>query len=113
MIKWFLIVVMFIHGLIHLMGGINELGIAKIEGLSGKTLIPLSNAFKTALGISWFIPVILFLMAAVGLATNRTWWKGFAIAAAIVSQILVIIWWPDAKWGTVPNILILMSAFFV
>lgn len=36
--KWLMVVVIIIHGLIHLLGAVNELGLAKVEGFSNKTL---------------------------------------------------------------------------
>lgn len=120
MIKWFLIVIIVIHGLIHLIGGINELGIAKVEGLTGKTLIVVPDTVRIVLdtvrivlGMIWFALVLLFLMSAVGLGINRSWWKTIAIGAVIVSQILIIIWWPDARFGTIANILIITGIFLI
>lgn len=34
MMNWVVVIVLILHGLIHLMGGVNELGLAKIQGLS-------------------------------------------------------------------------------
>lgn len=106
---WVVVIVLILHGLIHLMGGMNELGLAKIQDLSGKTLIPLSGSIQTTLGVIWFITVGLFILSAIGLLIKQQWWKTIAICAIIVSQLLIVIWWPDAKWGTIPNILILVS----
>jgi len=113
MIKWFLTAIIFVHGLIHLIGVVSGLGIAKIEGFSGNTLIPLSGTLQTIFGVIWLIPVILFLIAATGLALNRQWWRMVAIGAAVISQILVIIWWPDAKFGTIANVLIVAGALLI
>ena len=55
----------------------------------------------------WFIAVVAFLMAAFGLATDRQWWRAVTIGAIILSQILI--WWPDAKWGTMVNVLIIIG----
>lgn len=107
--SWVVAIVMILHGLIHLMGGINELDLAKIQDLSGKTLIPLSDSFRTIFGVIWFITVGLFILSAIGLLLKQQWWKAIAICAIIVSQLLIIICWPDAKWGTIPNILISVS----
>lgn len=110
MIKIALIVISLLHGLIHLMGGLNELGIAKIEGVA-RTLFPLSPAVKMGLGVIWLITLALFLGAAYGLITNKAWWQPVIIAAVVVSQILIILWWPDAKFGTIANILIVVLMF--
>jgi hypothetical protein len=105
--KWFLIAIMFIHGLIHMIGGVTQLEITTVQGFSGRTLIFLSNNMRTLLGILWFITVVIFLIAALGYSLDRQWWRTAAIGAVIISQLLVFIWWPDAKWGTVANFIIL------
>lgn len=109
--KWLLILIVIFHGLIHLMGGVNELGLAEVKGLTGKTLFSLPNSLQPLFGVLWFITVILFLIAAVGLMTNNSWWKSLAFVAVGLSQLLIVIWWPDAKWGTLANILILSGTF--
>jgi hypothetical protein len=98
---------MFIHGLIHMIGGVTQLEITTVQGFSGRTLIFLSNNMRTLLGILWFITVVIFLIAALGYSLDRQWWRTAAIGAVIISQLLVFIWWPDAKWGTVANFIIL------
>jgi len=112
-VVWFMAVLMFVHGLIHLMGGLNELGLARIQGLSGKTLIALPNYAQMALGVSWFVPVVLFILCAVALVLRLPWWKPATLCALLVSQALIVIWWPDAKFGTIPNALILLGLFFL
>ncbi|HBV88391.1 MAG TPA: hypothetical protein DEF42_17510 [Desulfosporosinus sp.] len=111
--KYFFAVVMVLHGLIHLMGGVNELGLSKIEGLSAQTLVPISEFIKPLLGVLWLLAVAVFLVAAVGLVTGQPWWKAVAAGAAILSQILVIIWWPAAKVGTVANALVIIALFLL
>lgn len=109
MLKWLLVAILSLHGLIHIMGGVNELGIAKIEGLSGKTLFTIPSSLQLILGVLWLIAVALFFIAAFGLVTNQQWWRSAVIIAVIVSQILIIIWWPDAKVGTIANGLIILG----
>lgn len=109
MIHWLLLAILVLHGLIHIMGGVNELGIAKIEGLSGKTLFTIPANFQMILGVLWLLALVLFLIAAFGLLTNQQWWRLAVVIAVIVSQILVIIWWPDAKVGTIANGLIILG----
>lgn len=113
MMSWVVVIVLILHGLIHLMGGVNELGLAKIQGLSEKTLIPLSGSIQSIFGVIWFIAVSLFILSAIGLLIKQQWWKSIAIWAIMISQLLIVIWWPNAKWGTIPNILILVSFCFL
>ncbi|HOK52961.1 MAG TPA: hypothetical protein PLU88_00380 [Armatimonadota bacterium] len=113
MIRWVLVVIMAVHGLIHAMGGFNELGIAKPEGITGRTIVPISDNTRRVLGVVWLIIVVLFLVAAIGLAVNWSGWLIFAIAALVISQTLIIIWWPDAKFGTIANILIIVGIILI
>ena len=111
--KYFITAIITIHGLIHLMGGFHQLGIAKFEELSFSTLIPMTEWVKVLYGVLWFLAVAIFLVAGFGLVTNRDWWKAMALGAVILSQVLVIIWWPAAKVGTIPNIIIVVALFLL
>lgn len=111
--KWLLVVVIFIHGLIHLLGAVNEFGLVKVEGFTGKTLLLIPHNIRPIFGVLWFITVVVFLMAAFGLVTDRQWWRAIALGAVLFSQILILIWWTDAKWGTIVNILIMIGIFIM
>ena len=111
-LKWVIVAIMAIHGLIHLMGALNELGLAKIEEAVG-TLFALPKTLQKALGAVWFISVVLFIISALGLVTGQPWWWITAIPAVIISQILIIIWWPAAKFGTIPNVLIVIGLILI
>jgi hypothetical protein len=112
MLKWILASIMVIHGLIHLMGGLTELGITEIEDISGKTLFSLSEATKKVLGVIWLLVVVLFVISAIGLLLDEAWWQILTIISLVISQILVVIWWPDAKFGTIANLLIAVGMVY-
>lgn len=112
MFWWFFIVLLLVHGLIHLMGALSELGITDIEDLSGKTLVNLSETAKKALGVVWLIVMFLFFVATYGFITEQNWWQALTYFSIILSQILVVIWWSDAKFGTFANILIFVGMVF-
>ncbi|MHA2249650.1 MAG: hypothetical protein ACXAD7_04770 [Candidatus Kariarchaeaceae archaeon] len=112
MFKWVLVAIMTIHGLIHLMGGLSELDLAEIEDISGETLFTLSNTARKVLGVIWLLVVVLFLIASYGLISENDWWQIIAIIAVAVSQILIIIWWTDAKFGTIANFLIIIGMVY-
>ncbi len=109
MLKWLFVALLIIHGLIHLMGALSELGVTEIENLSGKTLFKLSENMKKALGIVWSLVTLLFLITTYGFITEQDWWKLLTYFSIILSQILVIIWWSDAKFGTFANIMIFIG----
>ncbi len=99
--KIFVIVFIFIHGLIHLMGFLKAFRLAEISQI-GK------NISKTA-GVIWLITVLIFLAAGIMLiAGNPRWWLPGALAV-LVSQVLIFSAWKDAKFGTLANLLILAA----
>jgi hypothetical protein len=60
------------------------------------------------MGNLWLICAILFLTVLILMIFNKPWWPFFAIAAVMLSQTLIIIYWQDAKFGTILNIIILL-----
>ena len=107
MFKWILVGIMVIHGLIHLVGTLMEFEIMEFEDMSGKTLVSLSDNTKKVVGVIWLVIVVLFLISSYSLATDQDWWQELTIISIILSQILIIIWWHDAKFGTIANVLII------
>ncbi len=103
MLKIFFLILITVHGLIHLMGFVKAYGFAEIENLT-QQLSRLS-------GIIWLACTILFLAAiAMFLSDNDLWWMP-GLAAVISSQVLIIQFWGDAKFGTIANIIIIIPVF--
>ncbi len=97
-------VVVILHGLIHFLGFIKAFGLFKIDGLSQPISKKVGIAWMAS-GISFFIYLILFL-----LKINLAWIAGFIVVA--LSQVLIIMYWKDAKFGTIPNTIILLVVIF-
>lgn len=96
----FFIIVM-LHGLIHLLGFVKGFELRKIKEL----MLPISKS----MGLVWLVAAILFLIYGVLNLTNSKfdWILGFV--AVVISQVLILCFWSDAKLGTIPNILILVG----
>lgn len=88
-----------VHGLIHILGFVKGFDLKEIKELT----LPISKQ----MGILWLIASIFIIAYCVLYFSNfkYTWLIGFVAVA--VSQILIIIFWKDAKFGTIPNIFIL------
>ncbi|MCX8105950.1 MAG: hypothetical protein N3D80_08790 [Ignavibacterium album] len=99
--KWFFILLVVIHALIHLLGFLKAFHIAEINQLTQNISKPM--------GILWLIALILFLAAAIQLIINHNLWWITGIMGVILSQVLIILFWQDAKFGTIPNIIILIA----
>jgi hypothetical protein len=91
-----------LHGLIHLMGFVKAFGWANIEELK----LPVSKP----LGVLWLAAAALFVFSAIThTAKNEHWWKT-ALLAVLLSQLLIVYFWRDAWFGTLPNLMIALAA---
>jgi lysylphosphatidylglycerol synthetase-like protein (DUF2156 family) len=99
-VKTFLLIVMVVHGLIHLPGFLKAFGLAAPPGLTRPVSRPA--------GIVWLAASALFLVAA-GLWTLGAvaWWIA-ALPALLISQVLIIRSWSDAKFGSMANLLLML-----
>lgn len=95
----FLIIVL-LHGLIHLLGFVKGFGFKEVKELT----LPISKP----MGLVWLTSTILFLTYGFLYSVNSkyVWLVGFVTVA--ISQILIILFWKDAKFGTIPNFIILV-----
>lgn len=98
--------VLTLHALLHLLGFLKSWGLAALPELSGRTIVPLPPAALRALGCGWLLAAIVLLAAALlrGLRLD-SWWIVAAIGV-VVSQVLIVLQWHDAKAGTLANVLI-------
>ncbi len=98
MLKITLISILIFHGVIHLLGFVKAFNYAEIKELK----LPISKR----LGLVWLTVFALFLFAAIQYTLKVDWWWITTIVAILVSQVIIISSWQDAKYGTVINILI-------
>jgi len=91
--------ILVIHGLIHLLGFLKAFELANISELT--------HSITRPLGILWLTAALLFVTTAITFAFKIDWWWAIALMAVVLSQILVIMSWQDAKFGSIPNLLIL------
>jgi len=95
-----------VHGLIHIPGFMERFELADVPQLAGETLLTLPEALSGVAGALWLVACLLLVSAALMLVLRqRTWWF-VAVVGIVVSQLLVIYAWPDAKVGTIPNVLL-------
>ncbi len=85
--RFVLIALLAVHGLIHV------LGFARNRG---------------ALGGAWLVAASLLVVAAV-LATLRVPWWWVAAAGVVLSQVLVVRAWPEARVGTIANVVLAIA----
>ena len=106
--RWLLVPLFVFHGLIHLVGVPLVWG-GLIAGKGGATLVPLADLALRVAGGAWLLASLALLLAAFGVAFEQDWWRPVALLAAAVSQVLIVLWWGDARAGTVANVLVLAA----
>lgn len=102
MLKYFFAFIILMHGLIHFMGFAKANGYGDMKQLT----LPISKPF----GSLWMLTAFLFIAATILFLLKKEYWFYLAVPAAILSQILIIMVWKDAKWGTIANLIIFVVA---
>jgi len=97
----FLILVI-IHGLIHLLGFVKAFGVSDVKQLT--------QTISKPFGVIWLLAFIFFVTAAIMFAFKNSYWWLFGFIALVTSQVLIIFFWHDAKLGTIANVIILIAA---
>ena len=99
MFRYILFFILIIHGMIHFMGFAKAFGYGAVSQLT--------KDISRQMGAWWFFTAVLFIAAAVIFLTNKdTWWMTASVAA-IISQVLIISSWQDAKFGTIANCIVI------
>jgi hypothetical protein len=99
--------ILVLHGLIHGIGFVKEWHLTAVNAFSGTTVLPLSEKVAKMVGMLWLLTGLVLLTAAGSLLINQSRWWLVALLGVGMSQLLIILYWPDAKAGTGLNALIL------
>lgn len=97
--KYILIALFVIHGLIHLLGFTKAFGLAQPSQLQA--------AISRPMGILWLAAALLLIVSAVMVFSAGRWWWIPAAFGVVLSQVLIFTTWSDAKAGTIANLILL------
>jgi len=100
-VRWLVVVVVVAHGLIHLLGAAKGLGWAEVASLS--------RPVSPVMGLVWLGAALLVVAAGVLLAARAPGWWVLGATGLVVSQVLIMTSWGDAKAGTVANVVLLVA----
>jgi len=98
--KILLLILISLHGLIHLLGFAKAFELAHINQLS----LPISKLN----GSLWLLSAVLFVLTAAMFSMEKEWWWILSLTGIMISQYVIINAWQDAKYGTIVNIIILI-----
>jgi hypothetical protein len=93
-------VVLFIHGIAHVMGLFPAFGLATVEGWNSRSWLLTPILGET---ISRILSIILFLLALIGFIASslallgwlvpHDWWRTLVIVSAVISIVTIILYW--------------------
>jgi len=94
-------ILLFFHGAIHLIGFLQAYKIIQIG--QGN---PEISKFA---GILWLITFLLLLISGIAHLSKADWWYILAFLGILISSIVIVLSWEEAKYGTIANIIILAA----
>ena len=95
-------IILIFHGVLHFLGIIKAFTFFEIPQLS--------QNFSKPEGLLWLAVALAFIVTGILFLLKNNLWFWIAIATVIVSQILIIINWQDAKFGSIANLIVLIVA---
>lgn len=98
--KFLFSTIFIIHGAIHLLGFLKAFKISRIPQFT--------NDISKVSGLFWLLIAVLFFISAIGFIKRENWWNWLATVSVIISFILIITVWKDAKYGLIVNSIILI-----
>lgn len=102
--RWLLLFLMSVHGLIHFVGPAKAFGWAE--------LAQLTQPISRGMAVLWAVAGVTLLASAVVLAlAPRAWWM-LGIPGVLLSQAVILSAWADARVGTLANLVILAAAVY-
>ena len=77
------------HGIGHALGWMPAFGVASFQGVSGRswalTAVIGDGGARLVCGVLFVVPMVGFVLAAVGLLTGQAWWRQAAVGSAAIS----------------------------
>ena len=94
-----------LHGLLHLLGPAKAFGWADVSQLRAP-ITPVA-------GFLWLAAAALLIMTAAGLVLQASWWWYPGVTGVLLSQLLIMTVWGDARFGTLANVMLAVPLLVV
>ena len=104
------------HGLVHLIGFFVNWQIIVVRSMPYETTV-LAHKIEVGItgirvvGLLWVVAACLWIAAGIGLLALAPWWLAMTVAALLFSTVMCILGWPEARFGVMINILIVVFLF--
>lgn len=89
-------IAMLLHGIGHMLFLMNAWGYWKTVDQRAWLFadgLKLGQAGEGMLGLLWLLPLIGFVIGTWSLFAQQAWWAPLALVAALVSSIMLLVWW--------------------
>lgn len=103
-VKWVVVVVLVLHGLLHLLGAAKGLGWAEVDGLT--------TPVGPAMGAAWLAAGALVVAAGLFWAIKVRWFWVVGGVAVLASQAMILTSWSDAQVGSLANVVLLAAVIY-
>ncbi len=100
MMKYIIVALLVVHGLIHLLGFVKAFDLAQPPQLQ--------VAITRPMGILWLVAALMLVGGAGMILLAGQWWWMPAALGVVLSQILIFTTWNEAKAGTIANIILII-----
>jgi hypothetical protein len=115
--KWLFAAPLIVHGSAHISGFIASWTKNLAEYSENPWIFSSDITFQSpvgrAFGLLWLIAAIGFIASGLGLVFGQSWWPILAIAASVISLVVIVPWWnsvpPGAKVGAVFDVLVILA----
>jgi hypothetical protein len=98
--RFVLVAIIVLHGLIHLMGFAKAFRFAELPDLK--------LSISKRAGVLWLLGAVALTTAGALLLLRSSAWWWVGAPAVVLSQLLIVLAWRDAKFGTLANLIILV-----
>ena len=104
LVRYLIGIVLFAHGVGHLLFLANSWGYWKGGEESSSWLfsglLGAGQAVEGIFGLLWLIPLIGFVAVSWGYLAHQGWWPQLALAAATISLVMIVLWWGSLVTGS-------------
>ena len=98
--RYFIGILLALHGLIHLLGFVKAFGFADVPQLR--------QHVTPGRGVLWLIAALLLGAGAILVLLEDSHWWMPVVAGVALSQVMILTSWADAKFGTIANAIVVL-----
>lgn len=104
MLRYLITILLFAHGVGHLLFLANSFGYWKGSEVGRSWLfsgvLGAGQVLEGLFGLLWLLPLTGFVGVSWGYLTQAGWWPQLALASAAISVVMIVLWWGSLVPGS-------------